>query len=1490
MKFLCCCLPVLIVCLDSSAEELLLIEAETVASPLLVYRDKAASKGKCIAIDVSPISGTFLNVELPNELDPGLYRAGFFMRISTRREPLSKGLNIRVGLESGQRGLTYLNLDDAAEFQRFDLLFEMKDRDVPALSIGWKHDAEVHKEALGVTVAKQKAEDLVPNLLEEEELDEGDGEEELAILRDGKPLSEAGRIYIALDRILIEPVTRIGAIQKIWTEKIHYEPGSDTYVDITVQNYQGVPIEGELELEMLYELDGRKEIGRRNIHVEAGGQTTTRFEFNAGKEEFGRELKATLLVNGKPVHSANEYFGVSEQVWKIGISGWGWPLSSFGMKKRVDFLVQKNRENYANFYEQFAWAPSDYCDMTPDTEEFWSGQSQYHGTITDCKAVIDTLHKHGIKAITYGKACGGGLPGYETLRKHKEWYHAYGSGIGIEGGPEVDFIDRMRSLDFSLGAPDGWQSWQGPWLNSRVKEAVVFGAEEILRSTDLLDWDGIRWDGHFSVGGDDGDEITAANTKLVKEIIWKKYPKFLHGYNCLLAQYSDKRPVVNPYPIHPALKDFEECCRDGGLIMNESLRDFSNRNFSHRIMEVFGEAMALEGDWVRQLGGYYLAIGFDRATNLDSLYNHIFFTATGARPYGQVDGRTSIGHFWKFATRYSCLVYDNRRVRLAAPEEVITVKTSHPTWWKAYTYYRPLSGNRAQLHVHLIGQPEEKRFNELRQPPPPVQKNVKVKFKLPSGWKSGNGYQVSIEIGSYKRNLKPLRSGGEVTLTLPDFRYWSIVVLEIERGEGATAFKFTDPVKAAREGDQKNRKAAEKAKLAKLKLQTEMLKPPSEKPTTDSDRLAKSKIQKIEEPRLRRNGIPDILMAKNVYHWMYELEEAIGWAGGAVVADAKVNLKGGWFRSASSSMPDLPRSFEEIAGYDVIVLNNVAAMLMNLQQRYTIERFVEAGGGLLIIGGEWSIDRGGFQNTFLGDLVPVEMKPPITTTAIYKEGLPLKSNGNLRLRDKVNWDAAPQIFCMHDVQPIPGTKVLLKAGDLPLIVQGDYGQGKVVVFTGSTMGIVPQGKLAFWYWDGMPIIFGRIFEILSEGSAEVTKTAPPDVDRDQVLESLINLTDLMPKEQMNVILKLCAICDKEVAEGLVGILGADSQLPLESYELIVETVRPFIDKSFKSDAMDAANSEIIEARAAGTACLGLAAGEEARELILERLADMDLKAQRAAAVALGDLHDPQNVKPLDEKRKEIRKMTSANDEGTSELAGLEHDLIVALYRSRHKPALALLIRANENAAGQFVRFERRREALLEQAGTAFKLTPKESRIWRLKIRRCGQRKAWWFGECRRLSAELQNIPDDWLEVVFLKALTVNEPASVSLMCEVLGHLDPKKHTASFIPVVTARNTILRMLALERVMNSGTETDRSRAAANLFGMSSSDQHFDRLYALRRMRLFTADQRVDVLSRLLKDIQPEVRISARAMLYLVEDAGERKELSRIRSVYDRNVVLD
>ena len=76
-----------------------------------------------------------------------------------------------------------------------------------------------------------------------------------------------------------------------------------------------------------------------------------------------------------------------------------------------------------------------------------------------------------------------------------------------------------------------------------------------------------------------------------------------------------------------------------------------------------------------------------------------------------------------------------------------------------------------------------------------------------------------------------------------------------------------------------------------------------------------------------------------------------------------------------------PATREELGQYRILILGSVEASAFSDTQLQLIVEFVEAGGGLLMLGGPRSFGEGGWANTEIADLLPVEIPPPAPRTA-----------------------------------------------------------------------------------------------------------------------------------------------------------------------------------------------------------------------------------------------------------------------------------------------------------------------------------------------------------------------------------------------------------------------------------------------------------------------------------------------------------------------------
>ncbi|HUY34327.1 MAG TPA: glutamine amidotransferase [Pirellulales bacterium] len=155
-----------------------------------------------------------------------------------------------------------------------------------------------------------------------------------------------------------------------------------------------------------------------------------------------------------------------------------------------------------------------------------------------------------------------------------------------------------------------------------------------------------------------------------------------------------------------------------------------------------------------------------------------------------------------------------------------------------------------------------------------------------------------------------------------------------------------------------------------------------------------------------------------------------------------------------------PSTVAELAAFDAIVLSNVAAAAFTDEQLAWIEPWIgQRGGGLCMIGGENAFASGGWGETPVAAMLPVELLPagldwspgetvrlapelPPTPHAIWSLVADAKQNrriaGSIPAVAGINrWAGARPNFTT-----VLATAATASAGSLPAIVAGRYGRGR----------------------------------------------------------------------------------------------------------------------------------------------------------------------------------------------------------------------------------------------------------------------------------------------------------------------------------------------------------------------------------------------------------------------------------------------------------------
>jgi len=158
-----------------------------------------------------------------------------------------------------------------------------------------------------------------------------------------------------------------------------------------------------------------------------------------------------------------------------------------------------------------------------------------------------------------------------------------------------------------------------------------------------------------------------------------------------------------------------------------------------------------------------------------------------------------------------------------------------------------------------------------------------------------------------------------------------------------------------------------------------------------------------------------------------------------------------------------PKTKEDLFEYCAVIFEDIEAESFSHDQMDIVRRFVaERGGGFLMLGGKESFQKGNYQRTPIGGLLPVYLDPMPADTTAAATRLVLTREGWLqpwaRLRDNEQEEqqrlaAMPEFRVLNRVRTVkPGASVIATAGDgteqgLPALVVQRLGNGRAAALT-----------------------------------------------------------------------------------------------------------------------------------------------------------------------------------------------------------------------------------------------------------------------------------------------------------------------------------------------------------------------------------------------------------------------------------------------------------
>ena len=245
-------------------------------------------------------------------------------------------------------------------------------------------------------------------------------------------------------------------------------------------------------------------------------------------------------------------------------------------------------------------------------------------------------------------------------------------------------------------------------------------------------------------------------------------------------------------------------------------------------------------------------------------------------------------------------------------------------------------------------------------------------------------------------------------------------------------------------------------------------------PAQDRDFFSRASLDLTRLPA-RQGASKKAHLMRGLWHDFFGLDEALRRAG--------IESTASWenITTDHADIPvGLPVSVPEMFDYDIIALLNVAGPSLGPVRRKNLREYVYRGGTLFVAGGTRAFGHGGYDRTFLAEMLPVEVTRFDLTRADGDAQL-LRPVGDHPITNGISFSAEPRNLFYHDIQPKRAATVLLQAGNRPILTVWQLGHGTVYAMTGTPLGDSKEGK-PWWEWDEWQTILGRILAKSSSGS------------------------------------------------------------------------------------------------------------------------------------------------------------------------------------------------------------------------------------------------------------------------------------------------------------------------------------------------------------------------------------------------------------------------
>ena len=443
-----------------------------------------------------------------------------------------------------------------------------------------------------------------------------------------------------------------------------------------------------------------------------------------------------------------------------------------------------------NVEEAFSWQPSSWTDLNPTTDDWWTGQGNFHNDQHGLREWFGMSHSNGIKMITYSWATTSGKDGFDVGRRYPFLLARYGNGIG--GNPD---LGALEMYDITHVRRELWPYQSSTWQSSPIDLgrllAIDYHAQEVIKSSKTFGWDGMRFDYPplwSAMGtGDVNDELKVLGLgDVMKKLVPESYgttnetwsAEAISARNLRYFRYAFHKEMgpnfaisynssISTPPPPDQLGGFAEECKEGGQVMNESIR--ASGNISNYMETALCHVLT-----IRSVGGYSCLFQAEGCpAPLAATCSAIFTFATGSHPYGDYGWAKPLpGTYTQFMTRYGEYCWDVALAPVTPEKAGVHVESKQPLVWEQFIRQRQTNG-QLQTVVHLITQPDWADTKFYTQANVGWSHDVVVKKQCktePTVW------LLTAEPETSAVKLPVTRADNGYAVTVPSLHCWSLLV------------------------------------------------------------------------------------------------------------------------------------------------------------------------------------------------------------------------------------------------------------------------------------------------------------------------------------------------------------------------------------------------------------------------------------------------------------------------------------------------------------------------------------------------------------------------------------------------------------------------------------------------------------------------------------------------------------------------------------------